>query len=214
MIVAESISKSYGDVTALKSISFSLADGETLGITGPSGSGKTTLLRLIAGLEIPTSGRIVIDGQVASTPRDHVPPHERSIGFVFQESALWPHMTVNQNIMFGLHGVARARKQSRIGELLLAMDIESLARRRPAELSAGQARRVALARALAPRPRHLLMDEPLTNLDEELKSGMLELVKDQVRQSAANLIYVSHDASEVSQIASRVIEISGGAAPG
>lgn len=210
MIKVDEVSKSYGDVAALAGASCVIADGETLGITGPSGSGKTTLLRLLAGLETPDSGEIRFDGEVYSTPRKVVAPSLRGIGLVFQEPALWPHMTVAQNILFGLDSVARSEAVGRMQHLLDALDIEQLHRRRPSELSAGQARRVALARALAPRPRYILMDEPLVNLEIELKERMLQLIRAELQATGASLVFVSHDTAEVAQITNRQLLITDG----
>jgi len=211
MIIIEQITKSFDGTKAVDGVSLRVADGETLGIVGPSGSGKTTLLRLVAGLEVPDAGEIHIDGRCASAPgRLIVEPHARSIGFVFQRPALWPHMTVAQNCLFGMADMNRQEAARRVGELLEAAGLAAMRSRRPDTLSAGQARRVALARALAPRPRHLLMDEPLTNLDADNKAEMLRLILSCTRNTGATLIYVSHDAAEVREVAARVVRIRGG----
>jgi iron(III) transport system ATP-binding protein len=210
MIEVERVSKSFGPVKALDGVSLRLEDGRSLGISGPSGSGKTTLLRLIAGLEIPDEGTIRIDGEPFSAPRRAVAPGRRGIGFVFQRPALWPHMTVAQNILFGISRLSRTEAARRLAQLLEATDLAGLERRRPDELSVGQARRVALARALAPRPKRLLMDEPLTNLDADLKQSMVRLIQSSVEATGASLLYVSHDGDEVHQLTQRVIRIAGG----
>jgi len=210
MIRVKDLRKTYGDVVAVDGVSLGVPDGCRLGIVGPSGSGKTTLLRLIAGLVAPDAGSIHIDGRCASAPGRLLEPHRRGIGFVFQRPALWPHLTVAQNVRFGLGRLGRDEAARRVGRLLEAMGIEGLADRRPAALSEGQARRVAIARALAPEPAHLLMDEPLTNLDADLKGRLVRLIRSAVADSGATLIYVSHDAGEVADLAERVVRLVGG----
>jgi len=210
MIVVNQITKSFGNVRAVDGVSFKLNDAESLSIVGPSGSGKTTLLRLIAGLEVPDGGTVYIDGQCASTPRRVIEPHRRGIGFVFQRPALWPHMTVAQNILFGVGHLSRDEAARRVTALLEVTDLVGLDRRRPDELSVGETRRVALARALAPRPKYLLMDEPLTNLDPDLKRRMLGLIRSSVDDTETSLIYVTHDQDEVGELTDRVARLAAG----
>lgn len=201
MIAVEQVTKVYGKVTALDGISLEIPEGSSTVILGPSGSGKTTLLRLIAGLEIPDHGAIYISGSLASKPGWAQAPHKRGLGFVFQAPALWPHMTVTQNIMFGLYGIPREEARKRLQDLLEKTSLTGLERRYPHQISGGEARRVALARSLAPQPRYLLMDEPLTNLDPDLKEKMLSLIKVEVSQAGISLVYVTHDREEARQIA-------------
>ena len=163
MIEVRDLGKSFGNVRALNHLGFNVPDSDAVVILGPSGSGKTTLLRLVAGLEIPDHGEIFIDGELASEPGRVLSPHQRGIGFVFQAPALWPHMTVAKNILFGLNGMPKQEASNRLDELLVQTGLTGLEQRYPSQLSSGQARRVALARTLAPKPRCLLMDEPLTN---------------------------------------------------
>ena len=200
MIRVVELAKRFGGVPAVAGVSFHLAAQETLAILGPSGRGKTTLLRLIAGLEIPDAGEIYLDGQLASRPGWALEPHRRGIGFLFQTPTLWPHMTVAQNILFGLHRLPRLAARERLQELLRQMELANLAHRFPYQISGGEARRVSLARTLAPQPPILLMDEPLINLDPALKHRLLQLIQETGRRQPATLLYVTHDRREAAQV--------------
>lgn len=210
MIKLSQVTKSYGDVKAVDDVSLEIPSESSTVILGPSGAGKTTLLRLIAGLEVPTAGEIYLDGVPASNPRWVAAPHRRGIGFVFQSAALWPHMTVAQNIMFGLHHLPKAEAHRRLHDLLASLSLGGLEKRYPHEISGGEARRVALARTLAPQPRRLLMDEPLTNLDPDLKSQLLAIIKQATTDTGASLIYVTHDTDEARQISGRLLTFKNG----
>ncbi len=210
MIELRHVAKHYGNVTALQDASLEIPEHTSLAILGPSGSGKTTLLRLIAGLEMPDKGEIAINGMTVSTANWALAPSRRGIGFVFQTPALWPFMTVAQNISFGLHRLRESERDRRLQELLRRTHLARLADRYPHQLSAGECRRVALARALAPDPNWLLLDEPLTNLDSRLKAEMITFIKENVDRTKHSLIYVTHDEREVSQIAKRVVRIDEG----
>ena len=210
MIEVNQVTKSYGDVKAVDTVSLEIGVSESIVILGPSGSGKTTLLRLIAGLEMPDGGEICIAGELASKVGWATAPHQRGIGFVFQTSALWPHMTVAQNVMFGLYGVPKNKARSRLQELLESTSLTGLERRYPHQLSGGEARRVAIARTLAPQPKCLLMDEPLINMNMELKDKLLSLIKQEVIQTKACMIYVTHDAEEAKQISQQVLMFRNG----
>lgn len=201
MIQAKNLVKRFGEVIAVNDVSIDLGEGHSVTVFGPSGSGKTTLLRLIAGLTLPDAGQVIIDDTLMSEPGRAIPPHKRGIGFVFQTSALWPHMTVSENILFGLHGLTKREAHERLLEMISRTDLEGLEGRYPAELSGGESRRVSLARALAPKPRILLLDEPLTNVDPDLKSGLLDLVKKTVMKERITLLYVTHDRAEAEEIA-------------
>jgi len=168
VISVRNLSKSFGAVAAVEDASLDVGEADRLAVVGPSAGGKTTLLRLIAGLEEPDAGEVVINGMLASRRGFVAAPHTRSIGMVFQRPALWPHMTVAANIGFGLDDSRSAAVDARIEQLLAALELEGLENRRPHELSGGQAQRVALGRALAPGPRILLLNEPFQNLDDEL----------------------------------------------
>ncbi|MDD3579705.1 MAG: ABC transporter ATP-binding protein [Desulfobacca sp.] len=200
MIRTVQLSKSFGTVDAVVEVSFVVPAQGTLTILGPSGSGKTSLLRLIAGLDLPNAGEIYLDGKLASRPGWSLEPYRRGIGFLFQTPALWPHLTVAQNILFGLHHLPRPAARARLEELLEQMVLCDVANRFPYQVSGGEARRVSLARTLAPRPPILLMDEPLINLDLELKEQLMHLIKAAVTRHHATLIYVTHDLIEAATI--------------
>lgn len=201
MIRVQDLAKKFGEVIAVDNISFEVKEGDSLVIVGPSGSGKTTLLRLLAGLDLPDAGEIFINGTLMSQSGRAVPPHQRGIGFMFQTGALWPHMTVAQNILFGLHKLSGSAAAERLTELLEQTDLQGLEKRYPAELSGGQIRRVSLARTLAPKPKILLLDEPLTNVDPDLKLSLLHLVKESIAKEKSTLLFVTHDHAEGSEIA-------------
>lgn len=210
MISLQNVTKYYRNKKVIDQVSFEVNASEPLVILGRSGSGKTTLLRLIAGLEIPDEGEIYINGTIASKPGWALAPHSRSIGFVFQTAALWPHMTVSQNIMFGLQEIPAKEAHDRLDELLQRASLTELANRYPNQISGGEARRVALLRALAPYPRCLLLDEPLTNLDPNLKDDMLSLIKENIRKTGASLVFVTHDEGESRQISKRILRLDRG----
>ena len=190
---------------ALAGVSFAVAPGEAVALVGPSGAGKSTILRLIAGLDRPTAGEVLLDGRISDEP-----PHKRGVGFVFQRPALWPHMSVAENVAFGLGRWPKALARERTGEMLDLMHVGDLARRRPHQLSGGEAQRVALARALAPGPRILLLDEPLAGLDPELHAEMLALFREISATARPALLLVTHDHDEGRAVADRVIRLERG----
>lgn len=208
MIEARNIGKTFGGVPALTPISLSIGDNSTVVLCGPSGCGKTTFLRILAGLELPDSGEVLINGKTVSTPDGATEPHTRGIGVVFQRPALWPHMTVEQNIMFGITGVARQERRHRAAELISALGLDPLARRHPGRLSGGEARRVAIARALAPRPQHLLMDEPLTSLDPDTRDRALALILRHTRAHGQSVLWITHDATEASSVSQNIVKLA------
>ena len=210
MIVIENLTKAYDSRHAIDRLSLTVPDHAKLAVLGPSGSGKTTLLRLIAGIEQPDTGTITMDNRLVSSPQCMVPPCERSIGFVFQSGALWPHMTVAENIRFALHDRPAAGQDERIRFLLDRTGIADLADRYPGQISGGEARRAALARALAPQPATLLFDEPLTNLDRGLRVDLMDLILESVRGSDAAMIFVTHDEDEALAIGGSVIRLDRG----
>jgi len=196
------VSKNFGAVAAVDRVSLSVEQGELFALLGPSGCGKTTLLRLIAGFELPDHGRIVIDGSDVTA----VPPYRRPVNMMFQSYALFPHLDVAGNIAFGLkqEGMARARRDARVAEMLALVQMSDYARRRPHELSGGQKQRVALARALAKMPKLLLLDEPLAALDRKLREETrLELIGIQERVGTS-FVFVTHDQEEALGMASRI----------
>jgi len=187
--------------------SLSLRRGEIVGIPGPSGSGKSTLLRLIAGLEVPETGKIVIAGRTVVDDHMYVPAEKRGVGMVFQDYALFPHLTVEQNILFGLHRLPRQQRAGRVREMLELVRLTEYAKRYPHELSGGQKQRVALARALAPQPSLLLLDEPFSNLDEDLKASIRRELRDILRQAEMTCILVSHDRADIADICDRAVTL-------
>ncbi len=202
IIQIRSLTKRFGSVVAVDSVSFDIRSNEFFALLGPSGCGKTTLLRMLAGLESPTSGEIVIDGRdMAFTP-----PNRRPVNMVFQSYAVFPHMSVEQNVAYGLKvvGTARAETVERVEQALAMVQLSELARRMPDQLSGGQRQRVALARALVKRPKVLLLDEPLSALDAKLRDQMrLELTR--LQQSVGiTFIIVTHDQDEALSMADRV----------
>ena len=207
MILFEAVSKQYGSVTALKEISFEVHLGELVILRGPSGSGKSTLLRLIAGLELPDTGQIYLNGQVASTSDGGLPPFRRGLGLVFQQAALWPHLTVLGNLRYPLLGRPASEIQSRLQELLSQTGLQALVDRYPSQLSGGEQRTVALARALAARPRLLLFDEPLTSLDAVWKDRLLSLVHEITHTAGVTALYVTHDEAEADRLAGRELNL-------
>jgi iron(III) transport system ATP-binding protein len=209
MISAKNLSKHYQGEKALEGINFELPPGSRTAISGPSGSGKTTLLRLLAGLELPDQGEIHLDGILASRAGWALPPHLRRIGMVFQSPALWPHMTLAENILFGIAGLSKQDARKRLEGLLDSCALAGLENRYPDQISGGEARRAALARALAPRPDILLMDEPLTNLNPELKADLLELIRTATRE-VVTLIYVTHERKEAEYLCQEIWTLRGG----
>lgn len=188
-------------------LTFSMRKGEIVGILGESGSGKSTLLRLIAGLETPAEGRIRINDRVVVDDESFVPPEQRGIGMVFQDYALFPHLTVAKNIEFGLHRLSRSARKARVKEMLDLVQLKGLENRYPHELSGGQQQRVALARALAPEPELLLMDEPFSNLDTELKASIRSELRNILKKAGITCLFVSHDHQDVEAICDRTIRI-------
>ncbi|PID15849.1 ABC transporter [Sporosarcina sp. P34] len=187
--------------------SFTIKKGEIVGIVGASGSGKSTLLRLLAGLEDPTAGSIELDGRLIVGDNTYIEAEKRGVGMVFQNYALFPHLTVSENICFGLHKMKRPEKKKRLNEMLELVQLQEFAKRYPHELSGGQQQRVALARALAPSPSILLMDEPFSNLDTNLKSLIRMEVRDILQKANSTCLFVSHDQADVDAICDRIIYI-------
>lgn len=206
-IVVSKIGKGYGGGMVLRQVSFALPVGETLVVTGASGCGKTTLLRLIAGLEIPERGEIYIGNKIMSRGGWAAQPHTRGIGFVFQNPALWPHMTIRENILFGLHSISQEEAEERVTRLLGRVSMTHLALRYPDQLSGGEAKRVAIVRTLAPQPKFILMDEPLTHLNRGLKEQLLILILQEVQENQASLLYVTHDEVEASIIGGKRLNL-------
>ncbi len=198
------VSVSFGDTEVLSGISLELESKQLLAVLGASGAGKSTLMRLIAGFDSVGGGSIVLDGETLSDTSKTVAPEKRSIGIVPQDSALFPHLNVSQNIGFGLSGLSKEARAERVGELLRLIRMEEFASRMPQELSGGQVQRVALARALAPRPKLVLLDEPFSALDAELRGQLREEVRQVLRAEGATAVLVTHDQEEALSLADRV----------
>lgn len=197
-------------ITAVSDFNLEVFRGEIVSILGPSGCGKTTTLRLIAGFERPDSGHVVINGQVVAGDDTFVPPERRNVGIVLQEFALFPHLTVRQNIAFGLRGKNRAHNRKRISEMLKLAGLEDLEKRYPSQLSGGQQQRVALARALAPSPSIVLLDEPFASVDPDLRSKMRAELKQILKRTSVTAVFVTHDQEEAFLVADRVAIMNNG----
>jgi iron(III) transport system ATP-binding protein len=207
------VSKHFGRHRAVDGVSMEVATGEFVVVVGPSGCGKTTLLRLIAGLELPDGGEVwLASRQVAGSGQMLVAPYKRKVGFVFQDLALWPHLTVAQSLEFVLEavGIPKAERSSRVGEALRLVRIDAFARRYPHQLSGGEQQRVALARALVGQPHILLLDEPFSSLDPELRAALRSELLNMQRASRVSAVYVTHDREDAAVLADRVIEMRAG----
>ena len=212
-VALRNVTKRFASHQALDGVTLDVAPHESVVIVGPSGCGKTTLLRLIAGLEVPDSGDIWLgDVQVAAPGRSLVLPYRRRIGFVFQDLALWPHLTVAGNLQFVLDAlkVPRTERVRRVDDALKLVRIDGFAGRYPHELSGGEQQRVALARALVGSPRLLLLDEPLSSLDAELRAAMRAELARLQRTLALTTVYVTHDREDAAVLADRVVEMRTG----
>lgn len=200
-IATHEVSKSFGVTLAVDRASVAVYEHELVALLGPSGCGKTTLLRLIAGFERPGEGSVSIGGRVVADASTFVPPERRRVGMVFQEYALFPHMTVEKNVAYGLE---REGRNARVAELLDLVGLGGLGGRYPHELSGGQAQRVALARALAPNPAVVLFDEPFSNLDSRLRVSLRSEVRRILKEAGAAALFVTHDQEEAFSLADRV----------
>ena len=213
-IILKNVTKRFSKFVAVDNLSLNIDSNAFITLLGPSGCGKTTTLRMIAGLETPTEGMISIDGKVVFDADQgiNLPPIKRDVGFLFQNYALWPHMTVYQNIAFGLENLKwdKARIQGRVHELLEMLRIEPFEKRYPAELSGGQQQRVAIARTLAPGPKVLFMDEPLSNLDAKLRMEMRTELKRLHKDTDSTFVYVTHDQLEAMTLSTRVCIMNAG----
>jgi iron(III) transport system ATP-binding protein len=202
MVRLSSVGRSYGPVRAVKDLDLAVAKGEILALLGPSGCGKTTTLRLIAGFESPESGSVEVGGRTVAGPGTDVPPERRRVGMVFQDYALFPHLSVEQNVAYGLpNGKTR---QGRVEEVLALAHLDGLGDRMPHELSGGQQQRVALARALAPEPAVVLLDEPFSNLDASLRVRVRSEMREILRDAGATAVFVTHDQEEALSLADEV----------
>jgi iron(III) transport system ATP-binding protein len=193
----------FGSRAVVADLGLSVAAGQVTCLLGPSGCGKSTTLRMIAGVEQPDSGEIRIDGRVMFGDRHLVPPEARGVGLMFQDFALFPHLTVAQNVAFGLSG-DKSVKAARVGELLERIDLAGFGHKHPHELSGGEQQRVALARALAPRPRVMLMDEPFSGLDNRLRDGIRDTTLEVLKEEGAAVLLVTHEPEEAMRMADEI----------
>ncbi len=206
----DEVARAYGTETAVEDLSLAVRDGELLTLLGPSGCGKTTTLRLIAGLEQPTAGEVRIAGDPVATPDQFVSPERRDVGLVFQDYALFPHLTVAENVAFGLQDRSARETDQRVEELLELVRLTDHSEKRPGQLSGGQKQRVALARSLAPEPAVLLLDEPFSNLDVRLRVKTRREVRRILDAAGVTAISVTHDQEEALSISDRVAVINDG----
>jgi iron(III) transport system ATP-binding protein len=206
------LTKRYDAVTSVDAIDLHVERGEFICLLGPSGCGKTTTLRMLAGFVAPDAGEIRVDGRTLSSPASVVPPERRNMGMIFQSYAVWPHMTVRDNVGYGLRmqSLPAAERASRTDALLRATQLANLGERYPGELSGGQQQRVALARALAPHPGILLLDEPLSNLDANLRAEMRFEIRRLHDEYGNTSIYVTHDQVEAMTMADRIVVMNAG----
>ncbi|AHM61015.1 ABC transporter [Flammeovirgaceae bacterium 311] len=212
MLELKNLYKKYQrkDTWAVNNVNLHVSKGELLALVGESGSGKTTLLRLIAGFEIPEQGFIAISGNTVFDQGIYVQPEKRRIGMVFQDYALFPHLSIKDNILFGLKGTDKKQKNLRLQELLKLVGLETQTHKYPHELSGGQQQRVALARALAPGPDILLLDEPFSSLDEVLKEQMRREMRRIIKVSGITAVFVTHDTRDALTTADRIVILKEG----
>jgi iron(III) transport system ATP-binding protein len=209
-LTLEGISRSFGRIRALADIDINAEPGEIVSLLGHSGCGKSTLLRIAAGVDVPTAGRVLVDGREVASDKVFVPPEKRSIGLMFQDYALFPHLTVLRNVMFGLTALDRKARQQEALAALGRVALAHLAESYPHEISGGEQQRVALARAIVPRPGILLMDEPFSGLDSRLRDSVRADTLSVLRETGATAIIVTHDPEEAMRMSDRIVLMRGG----
>lgn len=210
MLQLKSLTLAYAAKTVVSNVSFELKSGQIGCLLGPSGCGKTSILRAIAGFEPVQQGQIYLREQLVSDKQKNVPPEKRHVAVVFQDFALFPHLTVAENITFGLHGVSKTQKQQRVQELLKLVGLSGIEERFSYSLSGGQQQRVALARALAPKPELLLLDEPFSSLDAELREELAADIYKILKHEGATALMVTHDQHEAFAMADKIGVLNGG----
>ncbi|MGI9372408.1 MAG: ABC transporter ATP-binding protein [Hyphomicrobiales bacterium] len=201
----DGVTRAFGDTVAVNDVSFELAPGEIVCLLGPSGCGKTTLLRIAAGIERVNSGRVLLDGQEITSTKSFVPPEKRGIGLMFQDFALFPHLSIFDNVAFGLKTLDKQTVQSEVETALKRVGLERYAKSYPNELSGGEQQRVALARALVPRPSVILMDEPFSGLDQRLRDSVREETLALLKETRSSCLLVTHDPIEAMWLADRIV---------
>ncbi len=211
-ITLQAVSFAFAETPILDRFTLHIEPGRIVALLGPSGCGKSTLLRLLAGLSVPASGEIRFGDRLVARAGWGLPPEQRDIGMVFQDYALWPHMSVAQNVAFPLRmrGVSRSERERRVSEALARVGLNGFAERKPSGLSGGQQQRVALARAIVAAPRVLLFDEPLSNLDSELRESLCGEMSRLLRQLGITALYVTHDRREAELLADQIVYLSAG----
>lgn len=209
-LTLEGVSRRYGAVTALDNVDLDVAPGEVVALLGHSGCGKTTLLRVAAGVEAPSAGRVLMDGSEVASATVFVPPERRHIGLMFQDYALFPHLTLLRNVMFGLTALDRRAREAEARAALGRVGLEHLADSFPHEASGGEQQRVALARAIVPRPGILLMDEPFSGLDSRLRDVVRSDTLAVLRETGATAVLVTHDPEEAMQLSDRIVLMRAG----
>jgi iron(III) transport system ATP-binding protein len=203
-LTLEGVGRRFGNVTALREVDLDVQPGEVVSLLGHSGCGKTTLLRIAAGVDEPSSGRVLIDGREVASPRAFVPPERRAVGLMFQDYALFPHLTLLKNVMFGLSALDRRSREQEAVAALARVGLDHMAAAYPHEASGGEQQRVALARAIVPRPRILLMDEPFSGLDSRLRDNVRADTMSVLRESGATAVIVTHDPEEAMRMSDRI----------
>jgi iron(III) transport system ATP-binding protein len=206
----ENISLSFGDLAVLRDVSLHMEPGEVVCLLGQSGCGKTTLLRIAAGIELPDQGRVLLNGKEVTGPSVFLAPEKRGVGMMFQDYALFPHMSVKENVLFGLRGLSKTDADGAAMRALTRVGMENYAATSPSFLSGGEQQRVALARSIAPRPGILLMDEPFSNLDRRLRDSVRDDTIAILRETGATAIVVTHDPEEAMRIADRIVLMKDG----
>lgn len=206
-IMVSNICKSFQDQTVLDGVNFVVPRGGRAVLVGSSGAGKSTILRIIAGLILPDDGQVYLGGELVSTNKWGMEPRQRQMGFVFQSPTLWPHMTVMENTLFGLSQLAKEEALEHAAALLAKARISHIAGKYPDQISGGEAKRAALVRSIAPCPRYLLVDEPLSNLDDETKTRLLEFTLAMVEEYGMTLVYVTHDTNEGKRVGGKIVHI-------
>ena len=213
-VIFENMSKSFGDLEIIKDFNLEVKDGDFVSFLGPSGCGKTTCLRMVAGLEFNTTGIIKIDDEIVNQPEEDffLPPEKRHVGMVFQSYAVWPHMNVFDNIAYPLKvaGMKKGEICEKVEAMISIVELDGLNKRMPSELSGGQQQRVALARGLVMRPKVLLLDEPLSNLDAKLREKMRQDIRNIQQKFKMTCIYVTHDQIEAFSMSDKIVIMNKG----